>query len=69
MTAATATTTTRNLEAEHLVEMGFSDDLVMMLQQLKSSYSAFSEKFETEREFQQVMFLKWRFERGEIERG
>lgn len=68
MTAATATTT-RHLGAEHLVEMGFSEDQVAMLQQLKSSYSAFSEQFETEKEFQQVKFLKWRYEHGEVERG
>jgi hypothetical protein len=67
MTAATATTT--RLEAENLVEMGFSEEQVTMLQQLKSSYSAFSEQFETEQEFQQVKFLKWRYEHGEVERG
>ena len=69
MTAATATTTTRRLESEHLIGMGFSEEQVTMLQQLKSSYSAFSEQFETAQEFQQVKFLKWRYERGEIERG
>lgn len=68
MTAATATTT-RDLEAAQLVEMGFSADQVTRLQDLKSSYSAFSEQFETEQEFQQVQFLKWRYERGEVERG
>lgn len=68
MTAATATTT-RHLEADHLIGMGFSEEQIEMLQQLKSSYSAFSEQFETEKEFQQVQFLKWRYERGEVERG
>ncbi|MEZ4524179.1 MAG: hypothetical protein R3A46_21485 [Thermomicrobiales bacterium] len=68
MTAATATTT-RRLEAEQLTGMGFSEEQVSMLQRLRNSYSAFSEQFETEREFQQVQFLKWRYERGEVERG
>ena len=68
MTAATVTTT-QSLEANHLTEMGFSDEQVAMLAQLKSSYSAFSEQFETEQEFQQVQFLKWRYENGEVERG
>lgn len=62
-------TTTRSLEASNLIKMGFSEDEVAKLQQLKQSYSAFSEQFETHREFQQVQFLKWRYARGEIERG
>lgn len=68
MTGATATTT-RRLEADQLTGMGFSDEQVSMLQQLRDSYSAFSEQFETEQEYQQVQFLKWRYERGEVERG
>lgn len=67
--SATPATTTRTLEASNLIEMGFSEDQVTKLQQLKQSYSAFSEQFETHNEFQQVQFLKWRYERGEIERG
>ena len=69
MTAATATTTIRSLETSHLIDMGFSEEQVTMLSQLKANYSAFSEQFETEREFQQVQFLKWRYEHGEVERG
>ena len=69
MTTATATTTTPSIEAAQLVGMGFSQEQVAQLQQLKASYSAFSEQFETAREFQQVKFLKWRYERGEIELG
>ncbi|CAN5546148.1 hypothetical protein BH23CHL2_BH23CHL2_36260 [soil metagenome] len=68
MTAVPATTT-RSLEASNLIEMGFSEDEVARLQQLKQSYSAFAEQFETEREFQQVQFLKWRYDRGEVEHG
>ncbi len=69
MTAATATTTTTSLDAAQLIGMGFSQEQVSLLQQLKSTYSAFSEQFETAQEFQQVQFLKWRYENGEVERG
>ncbi len=68
MTAATVTTP-RSLEASNLIEMGFSAEQVERLAQFKSNYSAFSEQFETHREFQQVQFLKWRYKRGEVERG
>ena len=67
MTAATVTT--RTISADNLIELGFSDLQVSMLKKLKANYSAFSEQFESEREYQQVQFLKWRYERGEIERG
>jgi hypothetical protein len=69
MTAATATMTTRSLETSHLIDMGFSEEQVSMLSQLKSRYNSFSEQFETEREFQQVQFLKWRYQRGAVEHG
>jgi hypothetical protein len=65
MTAATVTTTrTRTLEADDLIGMGFSKSQVEMLQQLRQSYSAFSEQFDTDREFRQVCFLKWQYENG-----
>ena len=56
---ATALTTTRVLEVQDLIGMGFSKQQVEMLQQLPSNYSAFSEQFDSDREFRQVCFLKW----------
>jgi hypothetical protein len=64
----TTATTTRNQPLD-LAALGFAPEQIARLEQLKSSYSAFSEQFETDREFQQVAFLKWRYEHGAIERG
>jgi hypothetical protein len=68
MTTATTTRTrtTRNLD---LAALGFAPEQIARLEQLKRSYSAFSEQFESDREFQQVAFLKWRYDHGDIQRG
>jgi hypothetical protein len=68
MTTATVTTT-RTSQSLDLASLGFSADQIARLDGLKQSYSAFTEQFDSEREFQQVSFLKWRYERGDIERG
>lgn len=61
LTITTPTTTTRDLMA-----MGFSDNEINTLKKIKSGFDPFREFCESNREYERLAFLKWRFERGEF---
>lgn len=63
LTITTPTTTSRDLLAQ-----GFSRDEVKQLKALKSKHDPYREYCESNREFEQLAFLKWRYEHGEFAR-
>ena len=64
----TTATTTRTIQPLDLFALGFTPEQIARLEALKQSYSAFSEHFDSDREFQQLAFLKWRYQHGDIQR-
>ena len=57
----TTPTTRRDLAAA-----GFTQPEITRLQQLKDRYDGFQEYCESNREYEQLRFLRWRYEQGEI---
>ncbi|HLT20341.1 MAG TPA: hypothetical protein VKZ96_12840 [Thermomicrobiales bacterium] len=64
MTTATTTHSTHQLASQ-----GFTPEEIARLEALKCSYNAFRERCDSDREFQQLAFLKWRYEHGDLQRG
>ena len=51
---------------QDLTTIGFSTEEIRRLEALKTSYDPYREHCESNREYEQLCFLKWRYERGEI---
>ena len=64
MATATTTRTTHQLASQ-----GFTVKEIARLEALKRSYDGFREFCDSDREFQQLAFLKWRYEHGDVQRG
>ena len=60
----TTPTTTRDLTAQ-----GFSRDEIAALKALKANRDPYREYCESNREFEQLAFLKWRYEQGAFARA
>jgi len=57
------TTTTRDLQAQ-----GFSRAEIKQLKAIKTNHDPYREYCESNREFERMAFLKWRYEHGAIAR-
>ena len=62
-------TTTAPITVQALEAQGFTAIEITRLQQRKARYDGFQEYCESNREYEQLCFLKWRYEQGQIERG
>ena len=59
-------TTTAPLTVQDLEAHGFTAIEIARLGQLKANYDSFRESCESNREYEQLCFLRWRYEQGEI---
>ena len=62
-------TTTTPISVQDLEAQGFTADEIGSLQTLRDRYRPVRESCESNREYEQLCFLKWRYEQGQIERG
>jgi hypothetical protein len=62
-------TTTRPLTVDDLEAQGFSTGEIARLRRLKRCYHPYRAFCATNPEFEQLAFLKWRYEQGRIARG
>lgn len=52
---------------DDLIEVGFSIDEIELLKELKREYP-FAEYVDSGRQWQRLLFLKWRYENGDLRR-
>ncbi|CAN5641379.1 hypothetical protein BH23CHL2_BH23CHL2_21910 [soil metagenome] len=60
-------TTTAPITVQDLEAHGFSAVEISRLQQRKDRYDGFQEYCESDREYERLCFLKWRYEQGELQ--
>lgn len=62
-------TTSTSPTVNDLAAYGFSAAEIARLQELRSRYQPFREYCASNREFERLAFLKWRYERGQFARA
>lgn len=68
MSAASLSRQTTEVTAEDLLEVGFTEEQIEMLNALKSAYP-FIEYVDTAKQWRRLEFLKWRFNQGDLQRA
>jgi hypothetical protein len=61
------TTQTETITSEDLRAQGFTAAQIERLELLQASYDPYREYFESNREFERLAFLKWRYQQGQVE--
>jgi len=67
MSLGTLSTRTHTVTVDDLVEVGFSDEQITRLAELKDCYP-FVEYVENANHWQRLLFLKWRYDNGDLKR-
>lgn len=68
MTAASLVTPREGITIDDLVEQGFSADEIDALSALKAAYP-FVEYVDSASQWRRLLFLKWRFDNGDLQRS
>ena len=63
---AARTTTTTRPTITSLRSKGFTSGEIARLKRMRASYDPFRELCENDQEYQRLSFLKWRYQRGEV---
>lgn len=68
MSAASLTVRVPEITADDLVDAGFSSSEIQMLSAMRDNYP-FIEYVETSGQWRRLMFLKWRYDYGDLQRS
>jgi hypothetical protein len=68
MTAASLTVRQDYLTVEELADLGFTESEIESLSALKAAYP-FVEYVDTASQWRRLLFLKWRFQHGDLQRS
>jgi hypothetical protein len=68
MTAASLTVRQDYLTVEELADLGFTEPEIESLSALKAAYP-FVEYVDTASQWRRLLFLKWRFQHGDLQRS
>jgi hypothetical protein len=65
--SATLPTRTVEITVEDLIDIGFTQNEIQMLSALRAHYP-FIEYAETDSQWRRLLFLKWRYQHGDLKR-